>query len=86
MNKAVAAFLGKHNFPVHQDINSVIDALLNDMHEGLAGRKADEDMIKTFSHVDNQIFEVFCGCSTSVTSGIFIVSVSQHRFQLLAVP
>ncbi len=50
MNKAVAAFLGKHNFPVHQDINSVIDALLNDMHEGLAGRKADEDMIKTFSN------------------------------------
>ena len=50
MNKAVAAFLGKHNFPIHQDINSVVDALLSDMHEGLAGRKADEDMIKTFSN------------------------------------
>ncbi|HBG66415.1 MAG TPA: hexokinase [Treponema sp.] len=48
MNTAVAAFLGKHNFPVHQDINSVIDALLFDMHEGLSGRPAGEDMIRTF--------------------------------------
>ena len=48
MNKAVAAFLGRHNFPVHQDINSVIDALLYDMDEGLSGRPAGQDMIRTF--------------------------------------
>ncbi len=50
MNQAVAAFLGQHNFPVHLDINSVIDALLFDMHEGLSGRPAGQDMIKTFSN------------------------------------
>ena len=48
MNTAVAAFLGRHNFPVNQDIDSVVDALLFDMNEGLCGRKAGEDMIRTF--------------------------------------
>jgi hexokinase len=48
MNNAVAAFLGKHNFPVHMDVNPVIDALLFDMHEGLSGRPAAQDMIRTF--------------------------------------
>ena len=48
MNQAVAAFLGRHNFPVHQDINSVVDALLYDMDAGLSGRPAGQDMIRTF--------------------------------------
>ncbi len=48
MNKAVAAFLGKHNFPVHMDINPVVDAMLYDMNEGLSQRPAAEDMIRTF--------------------------------------
>ncbi len=48
MNTAVAAFLGKHNFPVDMPINPVIDALLYDMNEGLSGRPAAEDMIRTF--------------------------------------
>lgn len=48
MNNAVAAFLGKHNFPVHMDINSVVDAMLFDMDQGLSGRPAAEDMIRTF--------------------------------------
>ena len=48
MNNAAAAFLGKHNFNTHLDINSVVDAMLFDMDEGLSGRPAAEDMIKTF--------------------------------------
>ena len=48
MNTAVAAFLGKHNFPLNLNINSVVDALLYDMDEGLAGRSACEDMIRTY--------------------------------------
>lgn len=48
MNNKVAAFLGKHNFPVSMDINSVVDAMLFDMDEGLSGRPAAEDMIRTF--------------------------------------
>ena len=50
MNKAVAAFLGKHNFNHHVDINSVTDALLSDMHEGLCRRPASQDMILTYSN------------------------------------
>ena len=48
MNNAAAAFLGKHNFPMHMDINTVVDAMLFDMDEGLSGRPAAEDMIRTF--------------------------------------
>lgn len=48
MNRKAAAFLAKHNFPLHADINSVTDALLFDMNEGLAGRPAGEDMIRTY--------------------------------------
>ena len=50
MNTAVAAFLGKHNFNHHVDINSVTDALLSDMHEGLCRRPASQDMILTYSN------------------------------------
>ncbi len=50
MNNVVAAFLGKHNFPVRMDINPVIDSLLFDMDEGLSGRSAGQDMIRTFSN------------------------------------
>lgn len=48
MNRKVAAFLGRHNFNHHQDIDSVIEALLFDMDEGLCGRPSGEDMIKTY--------------------------------------
>lgn len=48
MNTAVAAFLGKHNFPIQMNIDSVIDALLFDMDQGLSGRPAAQDMIRTF--------------------------------------
>lgn len=50
MKTSVAAFLGSHNFPVHVDVNTVVDSLLFDMHEGLSGRPAGEDMIRTFSN------------------------------------
>ncbi len=48
MNQKVAAFLGRHNFSHHQDIDSVIEALLFDMNEGLLNRPSGEDMIKTY--------------------------------------
>ena len=45
MNTAVAAFLGKHNFPVDMAINPVIDALLYDMNEGLSGRQIGDGVL-----------------------------------------
>ncbi|MBO7639625.1 MAG: hexokinase [Treponema sp.] len=48
MNKSAAAFLEKHNFPLNLDMNPLVDSLLYDMREGLSGRKASQDMIKTF--------------------------------------
>ncbi len=48
MNRAVAAFLSKHDFPLHTDVNVLTDSLLFDMNEGLAGRPSGEDMIKTY--------------------------------------
>ncbi|MGN0729077.1 hexokinase [Treponema sp.] len=48
MNQKVAAFLGRHNFNIHQDMNPVIEAMLFDMHEGLCGRPSGEDMIKNY--------------------------------------
>ncbi len=50
MNQKVAAFLGRHNFNHHQDINSVVEAMLFDMDEGLSGRPSGEDMIKTYTN------------------------------------
>jgi hexokinase len=48
MNRSVSAFLAKHGFVRHVDINTVVDALLSDMNTGINGRKADEDMIRTW--------------------------------------
>lgn len=48
MNTSVAAFLGRHNFPIHQDINSVINAMLYDFDMGLKGNKIGSEMIKTW--------------------------------------
>lgn len=48
MNKTVSSFLSRHNFVNHVDVLSVAQAILDDMSNGLAGKKADEDMIKTF--------------------------------------
>src|SRR5574344_1940421 len=48
MNTAVTAFLAKHNFENHTDVNAMVESLLFDMDEGLAGRPAAEDMIRTY--------------------------------------
>jgi len=50
MNQAVSAFLSKHNFVRHVDIDTVADAILDDMNCGLRGEKADQDMIRTWSN------------------------------------
>ena len=50
MNRNVSAFLSKHNFAQHIDINSFVDALLFDMNKGLRGEKSDEDMIRTWTN------------------------------------
>ena len=48
MDKALANFLNMYNFSLHRDINIVLDALLYDMHQGLLGNYAWEDMIHTY--------------------------------------
>lgn len=48
MNSNVAAFLSRHNFVCHEDINTVASAIYNDMNRGLSGKESDEDMISTF--------------------------------------
>lgn len=48
MNTVVTNFLTKHNFVCHEDVGTITDSILDDMRRGLAGQKADEDMIKTF--------------------------------------
>ncbi|MCI5523717.1 MAG: hexokinase [Treponema sp.] len=50
MNNLAAAFLGRHNFSIHQDINSVVDGILFDMNEGLSKRKSGQDMILTYAN------------------------------------
>ena len=51
MRKEIDAFLAMHNFPVRQNINAVVDAVLYDMESGLSGSglSAGEEMIRTFS-------------------------------------
>lgn len=48
MNTAVSAFLSRHNFVRHIDVNFVAESILDDMNRGLCGKKADEDMIPTW--------------------------------------
>ncbi|MCI1208705.1 MAG: hexokinase [Treponema sp.] len=48
MNNAVSAFFARHDFCLHVDINTIVDALLYDMNNGLRGEKSDEDMIRTW--------------------------------------
>lgn len=48
MNTAVSAFLSRHNFVRHVDVNVVAEAILDDMNRGLRQEKADEDMIPTW--------------------------------------
>ena len=47
MNNAVSAFLSKHNFVRHVDVNTVTESILNDMNKGLKKEPSDEDMIPT---------------------------------------
>ncbi len=48
MNNAVSAFLSKHNFVRHVDVNTVAESILDDMNRGLRQEKSDEDMIPTW--------------------------------------
>ena len=48
MNNAVSAFLSKHNFVRHVDVNTVTESILNDMNKGLRKEPSDEDMIPTW--------------------------------------
>ena len=48
MNNAVSAFLSKHNFVRHVDVNTVTESILNDMNKGLKKEPSDEDMIPTW--------------------------------------
>ena len=44
-----SAFLGKHGFVQNVDVDDVADAILYDMDQGLHGREADQDMIRTWT-------------------------------------
>lgn len=48
MNTAVSAFLARHNFVKHVDVNFVAESILDDMNRGLRQEKSDEDMIPTW--------------------------------------
>lgn len=54
MNKAVSAFLARHNFVNHVDIYSSALAILDDMKKGLKKEPADQDMIRTFCNPPEQ--------------------------------
>ena len=54
MNIAAAAFLERHNFSVHQDINSIVDSMLYDFDMGLKGKKIGSEMIRTFTTPPSQ--------------------------------
>ncbi|MBQ9494512.1 MAG: hexokinase [Treponema sp.] len=41
-------FFSRHNFVRSVDVNVTVNALLRDMHNGLHGKEADQDMIPTF--------------------------------------
>ncbi|MCQ2610209.1 MAG: hexokinase [Treponema sp.] len=49
MTNAVSAFLAKHNFVNHADVNSIADALLYDMNLGINSKPSEEDMIRTWT-------------------------------------
>lgn len=49
MDVSVQAFLGRHNFTLSHDVSGLVDSILFDMHEGLCGRDATQDMIRTYS-------------------------------------
>ena len=49
MSREVSAFLGKHGFVQNVDVDDVAEAILYDMDQGLHGKKADQDMIRTWT-------------------------------------
>ncbi|MBO7122072.1 MAG: hexokinase [Treponema sp.] len=49
MSREVSAFLGKHGFVQNVDVDDVADAILYDMDQGLHGKKADQEMIRTWT-------------------------------------
>lgn len=66
MNKAVSAFLTRHGFVRHTDINTAVDAILFDMGQGLKGQKSGEAMIRTYLCPPTNIKAVTAGKSTIV--------------------
>lgn len=66
MNKAVGAFLSRHGFVRHTDIDTAVDALLYDMGQGLKGEKAGEAMIRTWLCPPTNIKAVTAGKKTIV--------------------
>ena len=48
MNANVKSFLEKHGFYQELDLNSLVKSFIADMHAGLLGQKADQDMIRTY--------------------------------------
>ncbi|MDE5897756.1 MAG: hexokinase [Treponemataceae bacterium] len=48
MNTAVSAFLSRHNFVHHEDVNTIAESILDDMNRGLRGQESDQDMIPTW--------------------------------------
>lgn len=48
MTTKAASFLMRHNFPVGMDVGAAAGAILNDMRQGLSGKKAGQDMIRTW--------------------------------------
>ena len=56
MNERVSAFLSKHNFVQHIDIDTLSKAILSDMRNGISGKDSDEDMILTWTNTpENRI-------------------------------
>lgn len=48
MSTTVKSFLEKHGFYQELDLNSLVNSFITDMHEGLLGHKAYQDMIRTY--------------------------------------
>lgn len=48
MSRKVSAFLSRHNFVRHIDVNVLAESILDDMNRGLTGLESDEDMIPTW--------------------------------------
>ena len=57
MNSAVSAFLSRHNFVRHVDVNVLAESILDDMNRGLRKEKSDEDKEKPNVETQNEEVE-----------------------------